>query len=169
MCDDCTMTLSCFIVPAPSSVTVTSDQANPLAVRPVGMDTVTLTCTVVLDASVDVSVTVNTMWTGPAGVALSPTDPVEVSSRRYTSTVTVSSFGRDQSGEYTCTATVSSASPSPLITGNPSMSGTSRITTGELVVAIVLLLYPINVQNPRHYHIYNIYIPLDLVSMVTAG
>ena len=129
------MTLSCFIVPAPTSVTVTSDQANPLAVRPVGMATVTLTCTVVLDSSVDVSVTVNTMWTGPAGFSMNNIMAQQmVNTTTYTSTVMVSSFGRNQSGNYNCTATVSSASP--FITGNPSMSGTSRISVGELVIIV---------------------------------
>ena len=129
MCGDCTMTLSCFIVPAPSSVTVTSDQANPLAER-------TLSCTVVLDPSVDVPVTVNTVWTGPDNFNRNIMAQQMGSTTTYTSTVTVSSFGRDQSGNYTCTATVSSASPSPFITGNPSMSGTSMISVGELMVAI---------------------------------
>ena len=124
-----------FIVPAPSSVTVTSDQANPLAVRPVGMATVTLTCTVVLDSSVDVSVAVNTVWTGPDNFNRNIIAQQMGSTTTYTSTVMVSSFGRAQSGDYTCRATVSSASP--FITGNPSMSGTSRISVGELVVARV--------------------------------
>ena len=117
------MTLSCYIVPAPTSVSVTSDQANPLAVRP-------LTCTVVLSASVDVPVTVNTVWTGPDNFNRNIMAQRMGSTTTYTSTVMVSSFGRDQSGVYTCTATVSSASP--FITGNPSLSGTSRITVGEL-------------------------------------
>ena len=130
MCGDCTMTLSCFIVPAPSSVTVTSGQANPLAERP-------LTCTVVLDSSVDVAVTVNTVWTGPDNFNRNIMAQQMGSTTTYTSTVMVSSFGRDQSGDYTCTATVSSASLSPFITGNPSMSGTSRITAGELVVLLL--------------------------------
>ena len=118
------------VVPAPTSVSVTSDQANPLAVRPIGA-TVTLTCTVVLSASVDVPVTVNTVWTGPDNFNSNITAQRMGSTTTYTSTVTVSSFGRDQSGNYTCTATVSSASPSPFITGNPAMSGTSRITVGK--------------------------------------
>ena len=52
-------------LPVPSSVRVTSDQTNPLAMWPIG--SVTLTCTVELSPSVDVPVTVNTAWTGPAG------------------------------------------------------------------------------------------------------
>ena len=78
----------------------------------------------------DVAVAVNTVWTGPAGVALSPTDPVAVSLRRYTSTVMVSSFGRDQSGDYTCKATVSSASQSPFIINSLASSATIRVTAG---------------------------------------
>ena len=99
------------------------------------MANVTLTCTVVLDASVDVPVTVhvNTAWTGPAIFNMNNIMAQQMgSTTTYTSTVMVSSFGRDQSGDYTCKATVSSASP--FITGNPSMSGTSRISVGELMV-----------------------------------
>ena len=109
MCGDCTMTLSCFIVPAPSFVTVTSDQANPLAVRPVGMANVTLTCTVVLDSSVDVPVTVSTVWTGPDNFNRNKMAQQMGSTTTYTSTDMVSSFGRNHSGNYTCTATVSAA------------------------------------------------------------
>ena len=80
-------------------------ECEPSKPIPVGSD-VTLTCTVDLDPAVDVPVTVNTVWTGPDGVILSPTDPDMVNLTRYTSTAIVRSFGRDQSGVYNCTATV---------------------------------------------------------------
>ena len=126
------MLLSCCVVPAPTSVRVTSDQTNPLAVRPIGSATVTLTCTVELSPSVDVPVTVNTVWTGPDNLNRNIMAQQEGSTTTYTSTVMVSSFGRDQSGEYTCTATVSSASQ--FITDSSSLSDTSRITVGMLVM-----------------------------------
>ena len=90
----------CLTVPAPTSVTVTNGSVN------VG-STVTLTCTVELSPAVDVPVTVNTVWTGPDGFMTTNTaQPVMGSTTTYTSTAMVSSFGRDQSGDYTCTATV---------------------------------------------------------------
>ena len=89
-------------VPDPTSVVVTNDPVSPI--RPVGSD-INLTCTVELSPAVNVPVTVNTVWTGPDEVALSPTTPVMKNFTRYTSTAMVNSFGRDQSGNYTCTAT----------------------------------------------------------------
>ena len=86
-------------------------------------------CTVELNQNVDVPVTVNTVWTGPAGVTLSPTDPLMENTTRYTSTAMVSFFGRDQSGVYTCEANISSDT---LITSSTAVSGTNRITVGKL-------------------------------------
>ena len=80
---------------------------NTDPIRPLGAN-VTLTCTVDLDPAVDVPVTVTTVWTAPDGVTLSPADPITVNMTSYTSEVMVSSFGRNQSGVYNCTATVSS-------------------------------------------------------------
>ena len=93
----------------------------------VGSD-VTLTCTVDLDPAVNVPVTVNTVWTGPNGVTLSPSDPVMVNLTRYTSTAMVSSF---RAGNYTCTATVSS-STSFIISSIGSKSTT--VTVGKAVI-----------------------------------
>ena len=108
-------------------VAVSSDPVSPI--RPVGSE-VTLTCTVDLNSTVDVPVTVNTTWTGPAGVTLSPTTPVMENLTRYTSTAMVDSFGRDQSGVYTCTATVSLTST--FVTDSGSESGSARITVGKV-------------------------------------
>ena len=115
-------------VPNPMVVAISSDPVSPI--RPVGSD-VTLTCTVELSPAVDVPVTVNIVWTGPDGVTLSSTTPVMESLTRYTSTAMVSSFGRDQSGVYTCIATLSSASS--FITDSGSQSGTARVTVGEIL------------------------------------
>ena len=118
-------------VPAPTSVSTTSNSASPI--WPVGAD-ITLTCTVDLDPAVDDPavddpVTVNTVWTGPDGVTLSSTDPVMINMMRYTSTVMVSSFGRNQSGNYSCIATVTSISPFFVISN--SHSGTTNINIGK--------------------------------------
>ena len=102
-------TFSCLTVSAPTYVTVTYSSVI------VG-STVTLTCTVKLSPAVDVPVTVNTVWTGPAGFSTTNTAQVMAgSTTTYTSTALVSSFGRAQSGNYTCTATVSSRFHSSLV------------------------------------------------------
>ena len=98
---------SIILVPAPS-VTVNSDPVSPI--QPVGF-AINLTCTVELSTAVNVPVTVSTLWTGPDGFMTTNTaQPVMGSTTTYTSTAIVSSFRRDQSGVYTCTATISSTS-----------------------------------------------------------
>ena len=109
-------------------VTITSDPVSP--VQPVGTN-VTLNCNVELDRSVDVPVTVDMEWTGPDDFNRNIMAQQMGDTTTYTSTVMVSSFGRDQSGEYTCTATVSSASDSSFIIWPAPESATSRITVGE--------------------------------------
>ena len=92
---------------------------------------VTLTCTVTLSLAVN-DVTVNTVWTGPDGFMITNTaQPVMGSTTTYTSSAMVSSFGRDQSGVYTCTATVSSTSS--FLTNSSQMSGTARVTVGTMM------------------------------------
>ena len=118
--------LSCSAVPAPTSVSVTSNPASPI--RPIETD-VTLTCNVVWSSSVDVSVTVNTMLTGPGIVgSMNRVAQREGSTTNYISTAMVSSFGRAQSGVYTCTATVTATSPFFM---SNSASGMARVTVGE--------------------------------------
>ena len=124
-----------IVVPTPT-VSVTS---NPTGIITVG-SSVTLTCTVVLDPSVDVPVTVNTMWTGPDNFNRIIMAQQMGSTTTYTSTAMVSSFGRDQSGEYTCTATVSLASPSPFITDSMSSSPLTRVTVGKECVSGIVSL-----------------------------
>ena len=96
-----------FIPTAPTpSLVISSNIPNPI--RPIG-SAVTLTCTMELSltCAVDVPVTVNTSWTGPAGFMRTGTaQPAMGSTIIYTSTVVVSSFGTDQSGNYTCKVTV---------------------------------------------------------------
>ena len=115
-------------VPPPVSVTVTSDPVSPI--QPFIFPTVTLTCTVELSPAVDVPVTVNTVWTGPDGFMTTNTaQPVTGRTTTYTSTAVVSSFGRDQSGNYTCSATVTSNSQ---YLTDSSKSGSKNVTTGKL-------------------------------------
>ena len=137
--------MSCSVVPTPTSVSVTSDQPNPI--RPFG-STVTLTCTVVLAEYIE-GLSVNTEWTGPNEFSENGMAQRIGSTTTYTSTAMVSSFGRDQSGDYTCTATVNSTSS--FITNSASLSATSRIfvckvarsivTAMDEVTGIIILLF----------------------------
>ena len=109
-------------------VVITSSPASPI--RPVG-STVTLTCTVDLSPLVDVPVTVNAQISGPAGVIITPlTNSVMVNTTRYTSTSMVSSFGRNQSGEYTCTATVGLVTANSFIIGGTGVTRINSIIVG---------------------------------------
>ena len=104
----------------PPTVTIAS---STIAAR----SAVTLTCTVELSPSVDVPVTVTTMWAGPARIMATTTaQPVKGT---YTSTATIGSFERDQSGNYSCTATLSST----ILLINSSMaSASTRVSVGRI-------------------------------------
>ena len=108
-----------------------SDKSNPI--RPVGSD-VTLTCTVDLDPAVDVPVIVNTEWTGPDNVAIYQSYVVMENLTRYVSTVNVSSFGRGQSGNYTCSVDidVSSLLPSLDYSMSQVVNETIEVTVGKM-------------------------------------
>ena len=84
---------------------------------------------------VNVPVTVNTMWTGPDNFNRNVMAQQMGSTTTYTSTVMVSSFGRDQSGLYTCTATVSSTSP--YIMNRMATAIPIRVTVGKLYISIL--------------------------------
>ena len=86
-------------VSIPFTVNLTSNKYNPI--RPVGTN-VSLTCIVHLDPAVNVPVTVNSEWTRPDGLHFSPSYSIMENLTRYISILSISSFGRDQSGNYTC-------------------------------------------------------------------
>ena len=122
---------------------VTSHPVSP--VQAIGSN-VTLTCAVELSPAVDVPVTVNTVWTGPAGFMSNATaQPVTrsaIKNSTYTSTATVMSFSRNKSGDYICRATVI---PQSTFVTYSSLSGIKRITAGMILlflanVSIILWL-----------------------------
>ena len=120
-------------VPAPSLV-ISSKNSNPI--RPIG-STVTLTCTVELSPLVDVPVTVNIAWTGPAGFTTTNIVgqlPVMGSTSIYTRTAMVSSFGRQQSGVYNCTAYVNSISSNPFLSDSIPLFEATRVTVGKTII-----------------------------------
>lgn len=121
-----------FIVSAPSDVTVISDPVSP--VRPVGPG-VTLICAVELSSGpeMDVSVTVNFQLSraDPAG-SLLPVTTQSVNGSSHTSiTTTISSFGREHSGNYTCTATISSTLNSSYLISSKESYGIAWVTVGK--------------------------------------
>ena len=78
-------------------------------------ETVTLTCHITLNSAVDISddpgVNVTVMWTRPPGGRwLTPDSPTStmISSTVYQSNLTLSPLKMTDSGNYTCTASVSS-------------------------------------------------------------
>ena len=101
----------------------------PGIIRPVG-SAVAMTCTVELSPAVNIPVTVVTDWSGPAGFTTNNTaQPIVGSTINYTSTAVIDSFGRDESGEYTCTATATTTSA--FLGASGSRSRTTAITVGE--------------------------------------
>ena len=115
-------------------VMISSDPISPI--RPVGSD-VTLTCVVELSPIVGVSVTVNIQLTNPAGIPRSTTIP-SVSGSTYTITSMVRSFGRGQSGFYTCRATVSATLANSFIIPGVA-SAMTKVATSEYKISICLL------------------------------
>ena len=86
-----------------------------------------------LSPAVDVPVTVNTVWTGPDRFMTTNTAQ-PVMGNTYSSSVMISSFGREKSGNYTCSVFVSSANT--FLTTSDVRVGSARVTTGEANVAI---------------------------------
>ena len=126
-------------VPAPTSVSLSSSIPNPIP--PFGSD-VTLTCAVELSPAVDVPVTINTvLTTGDGFMRTSTAQLVMGSSNNYVSTFMISSFGRSDSGNYICSATVSLPSNAYVRDSSSDHSGTAthslRITTGEMFTAML--------------------------------
>ena len=108
------------LVPAPTFVVVSPPVDAILA-----GSSPNLICTVELSPAVDVSVTVNTEWTGPALTTVTPTSLMMESLTRY---IVMAMVNAARNGSYTCQATVSSSSQ--FTTGGGSMSAATNITVG---------------------------------------
>ena len=124
------------LVPPPTAVTVT---ASPDDIFIVDGQLLNLTCSIELSEVVDITVTVNTVWSGPSGTQFTTTTSVatRMTATSYTSTATISSVETSDSGEYTCTATVSSTSP--FLTDSDEVFGVRNITVkGEGEVNIIV-------------------------------
>ena len=133
-------------------VAISSDPVSPI--RPVGSD-VTLTCTVVFSTAMNVEVDVSILWTGPDGFMTTKiAQPVMGSTTTYTSTAMVNSFGRGQSGVFTCTATASPNSSSVFVLRSGSRLGIVKVTTG-----MATILYTINILTPDVYGVHITHFP----------
>ena len=112
------------------TMNIVSDPVSP--VRPIG-STVTLTCTVQLSTNSDIDI--------PLSVALqilrdnSPLTsfPSSTSGSTYTSSAVVSSFGRDESDNYTCRANVTPMTPNEYLIQSTT-STTVQVTVGKTVL-----------------------------------
>ena len=115
------------LVPPPTAVTVT---ASPNGTIFTGSP-LTLTCSIELSEAVNIAVTVNTVWSGPPGTQFTTTtsDATMMTATTYTSTDTISSVETSDSGEYTCTATVSLTSNS-FVLASGGATGSTSVTVG---------------------------------------
>jgi hypothetical protein len=114
------------LVPRPTAIRVSTNQVNP---HPIG-STVTLTCMADLDPAIDIPVTVNIQLSDPAGRTLTTTTP-SVSGVTFTTTATISSFGRNNSGVYTCSAAISPSPSNRFLFSSSSQSETLSVTYGK--------------------------------------
>ena len=79
----------------------------------------------------------------PDGTPLTLTGPT-VTGTTFTYTTQLNSFGRSDSGNYSCNATVRPQPSSTYLTGISTMLDKARITTGSLIKFFINLLHCIN-------------------------
>ena len=115
------------LVPPPTAVTVTASPDGTILTG----SFLTLTCTIELSEAGNITVTVNTVWSGPPGTQFTTNTSVatRMTGTTYTSTATISSVETSDSGEYTCTATVSSTSNS-FVLASGGVSGMRTVSVG---------------------------------------
>ena len=139
-----------FAVPAPTSVMLSSSIPNPIL--PFGSN-VTLTCAVELSPAVDIAVTVNTELTNPDGFA---------------TLSMISSFGRSNSGIYTCRAAITSTNA--YISDSSTVSHSIRVTTGKINVRRNMSLSNIIFQVfILYWEVYKLLITVTLASKILAN
>ena len=124
------------VVPSPIFVMVSSNILN--LIQPIG-SSVTLICTVYLSPAVDIPVTVNTVWTGPAGFMMTNVATLVINATTYISVSLIDYFERDRFGNYTCAATVSSKSVKSFLSDSNMQSGSTRVAFGEMMIRLTQL------------------------------
>ncbi len=90
---------------------------------------VVLTCTVVLDSSVDTEIIVTVKWFNPSSTIIDSNLATMSSSLTYTSTTTLIEFMAGDVGSYRCTAVASSVIS--FTTPSESVSSTAKIFLSE--------------------------------------
>ena len=111
-------------------MSVTSNPASPVNV----MSTVTVNCIIELGPAVmesDLSSLMVDAELSRDGTPLTLSDPT-VTGTRFTYSMRFESFGRTDSGNYTCIAEVTPQLSSTYLTGSGSGTNTAKITTGVL-------------------------------------
>jgi hypothetical protein len=124
-----------YKVPTPSSITlVSSDHSlRPNSLPILGSD-VTLTCTLGLNSAVvasEIFLLMVEVQLSRDGTPLTLTGPT-VSGTTFTYTRRFESFGRSDSGNYTCTATVGPEEALTYLTENETLSATVNIKAGNI-------------------------------------
>ena len=120
-------TVSLNLVPAPMTMNLVSDPVSP--VRPIG-STVTLTCTVQLSTNSNIDVQLSVALQILRDNSPLTSSPSSTSGSTYTSTAVVSSFGRDESDNYTCRANVTPMTPNEYLIQSKT-STTAEVTVGK--------------------------------------
>ena len=120
------------IVPTPSSLTLTNSGGHPDAVV-VGSD-ITLTCTLVLNSVIMGSENALLMLDAQLSRDGTPLalHSVTATGTTFTYTTMVNSFGRSDSGNYTCTATVRPQPTATYLTGIEMLSSIVDIRAGKI-------------------------------------
>ena len=130
-CHSCVCVYLTCIVPTPSSLMLISSNGNPFAVV-VGSDT-TLICTLVLNSVIMGSE--NALLMVDAQLSRDGTPlalpGVTVTGTTFTFTTIVNSFGRSDSGNYTCTATVRPQPTATHLTGTETLESNVNIRAGK--------------------------------------
>ena len=119
-----------YVVPTPSSIILTSSDTSSLQI--VGSD-VTLTCMLELNPAIvetDLPLLMVDIQLSRDGTPLALTGPT-VTETTFTYTIQLNLFGRSDSGNYTCTATVRPQPSSTYLTGSETLlSDTISIKAG---------------------------------------
>ena len=122
-----------FIVPTPSSLMLTSNSGNLDDVTGVVGSDITLTCTLVLNSAIMGSENALLMVEAQLsrnGTALAIASR-SITGTTFTYTTQLNSFGRSDSGNYTCTATVRPQPTAVYLTGNEILSSSINIRAGN--------------------------------------
>ena len=124
----------CKIVPAPTSVSLTSSKPNPILP---GSD-VSLTCRVELSPLLvenDLSVILLDAWLSRDGtpLVLTECDSPIMAGTTFIYNIQLDSFGWIDSGNYTCTATIRSPSKAHLTDSGSVLSNDTKVPTSKVL------------------------------------